>query len=158
MMPAIDAVMGSLPRARAGVGSAVNDITWQVGGALGVAVVGSAFSSRYRDGLDGIEALLPPEALGPASDSIGGALLIAAELGADGAPLVGVARAAFLDAMWDSMLLTAAIAGLAAALAFALLPARETRTPEEIEEAFLAGTLPRGESLFEWLVRDRRGR
>ena len=161
MTPATDAVMGSLPRARAGVGSAVNDTTRQVGGALGVAVVGSALSSRYREGLDGlagIEVLLPPAAVGAASDSIGGALLVAREVGPDAAPLVEVARAAFLDAMWESMLLTAAIAGVAALLAFALLPARETRTPEEIEDAFLTGTLPRGQSLFEWLTRDRRGR
>ena len=48
MAPATDSIMGSLPRAKAGVGSAVNDTTRQAGGALGVAVLGSVLASRYR--------------------------------------------------------------------------------------------------------------
>ncbi|HVT77729.1 MAG TPA: MFS transporter, partial [Acidimicrobiales bacterium] len=47
MAPATDSIMGSLPRAKAGVGSAVNDTTRQAGGAFGVAVLGSLLSSRY---------------------------------------------------------------------------------------------------------------
>ncbi len=47
MAPATDSIMGSLPRAKAGVGSAVNDTTRQVGGAFGVAVLGSILSSQY---------------------------------------------------------------------------------------------------------------
>ena len=48
MAPATDSIMGSLPRSRAGVGSAVNDTTRQVGGAVGVAVLGSLLASRFR--------------------------------------------------------------------------------------------------------------
>jgi EmrB/QacA subfamily drug resistance transporter len=48
MAPATDSIMGSLPRAKAGVGSAVNDTTRQAGGAVGVAVLGSILASRYR--------------------------------------------------------------------------------------------------------------
>ena len=48
MAPATESIMGSLPRAKAGVGSAVNDTTRQVGGALGVAVVGSVMTSVVR--------------------------------------------------------------------------------------------------------------
>ena len=48
MAPATDSIMGSLPRAKAGVGSAVNDTTRQAGGAVGVAVLGSVLASRYR--------------------------------------------------------------------------------------------------------------
>ena len=47
MAPATESVMGSLPREKAGVGSAVNDTTRQVGGAVGVAVFGSLLASRY---------------------------------------------------------------------------------------------------------------
>lgn len=47
MAPATDSIMGSLPRSKAGVGSAVNDTTRQTGGALGVAVLGSLLASRY---------------------------------------------------------------------------------------------------------------
>jgi Na+/melibiose symporter-like transporter len=47
MAPATDSIMGSLPRAKAGVGSAMNDTTRQAGGAIGVAVLGSLLASRY---------------------------------------------------------------------------------------------------------------
>ena len=47
MAPATESIMGSLPRAKAGVGSAMNDTTRQVGGALGVAIIGSVMSSVY---------------------------------------------------------------------------------------------------------------
>ena len=47
MAPATESVMGSLPRDKAGVGSAVNDTTRQMGGALGVAIIGSVVSSVY---------------------------------------------------------------------------------------------------------------
>ena len=47
MAPATESIMGSLPRDKAGVGSAVNDTTRQVGGALGVAIIGSVYSSVY---------------------------------------------------------------------------------------------------------------
>jgi Na+/melibiose symporter-like transporter len=48
MAPATDSIMGSLPKAKAGVGSAINDTTRQAGGAVGVAVLGSLLASRYR--------------------------------------------------------------------------------------------------------------
>ena len=49
MAPATESVMGSLPRDKAGVGSAVNDTTRQMGGALGVAIIGSVVSSVYSE-------------------------------------------------------------------------------------------------------------
>ena len=51
MAPATESVMGSLPLAKAGVGSAVNDTTRQVGGALGVAIIGSVLSSIYGNAI-----------------------------------------------------------------------------------------------------------
>src|SRR3954454_15112651 len=48
MAPATESIMGSLPKVKAGVGSAVNDTTRQTGGALGVAVIGSIFAARYH--------------------------------------------------------------------------------------------------------------
>ena len=63
--PATEAIMGSLPPAKAGVGSAVNDTARELGGTLGVAIVGSVFSSIYAselgDALTG--TAVPPEAL-----------------------------------------------------------------------------------------------
>jgi MFS family permease len=57
--PSTDAVMGSLPREKAGVGSAVNDISREVGGTLGVAVVGSVFVSLYTPRLVSNFAKIP---------------------------------------------------------------------------------------------------
>ena len=48
MAPATESVMGSLPREKAGVGSAVNDTTRQMGGALGVAIIGSVVVEHLR--------------------------------------------------------------------------------------------------------------
>ena len=52
MAPATESIMGSLPKTKAGVGSAMNDTTRQMGGALGVAVIGSLFASLYRPGIE----------------------------------------------------------------------------------------------------------
>ncbi|QXC63187.1 DHA2 family efflux MFS transporter permease subunit [Aquihabitans sp. G128] len=73
MAPATDSIMGSLPRAKAGVGSAVNDTTRQVGGAVGVAVMGSILSSIYGSRMTErlTDAGVPAGARGPLSDSIG---------------------------------------------------------------------------------------
>lgn len=57
MAPATDSIMGSLPLEQAGVGSAVNDTTRQVGGALGVAILGSIMSTAYRARIDSVPAL-----------------------------------------------------------------------------------------------------
>ncbi|MDA8276512.1 MAG: MFS transporter [Actinomycetota bacterium] len=87
--PATESIMGSLPPARAGVGSAVNDTTRELGGTLGVAVVGSVFSSLYASGVGQRLAGLPvpPRALAIAKQSVGGAFAVAAR-----APSLAAAR------------------------------------------------------------------
>ena len=116
MAPATESVMGSLPIAKAGVGSAVNDATRTLGGALGVAVLGSLLSSGYRAGMDGMSAV--------AQDSLAGALALAGQDAASGA-LAGTARQAFVDGMHTAVLVGAGIALLGALLAAVALPARE---------------------------------
>ena len=117
MAPATESVMGSLPIAKASVGSAVNDATRTLGGALGVAVLGSLLSSGYRAGMDGIT--------GPAQDSLAGALAIAGRAGgARGAELAATAQSAFVDGMHAAVLVGAAIAAIGAVLALVALPAR----------------------------------
>ncbi len=59
MAPATEAIMGSLPKAKAGIGSAMNDVVREVGGTLGVAVLGSIVSTSYASGMDGATAGLP---------------------------------------------------------------------------------------------------
>ena len=61
MAPATEAIMGSLPPAKAGIGSAMNDVVREVAGTLGVAVLGSFLASAYAGGMDGAVAGLPAD-------------------------------------------------------------------------------------------------
>ena len=117
MAPATESVMGSLPIDKAGVGSAVNDATRTLGGALGVAVLGSILSSGYRAGMDG--------ATGVAQESLSGALALAQQIGgSNGAQIAGAAQQAFVEGMHTAVLVGAAIAALGSLLAAVALPAR----------------------------------
>ena len=129
MAPATDSVMGSLPLAKAGVGSAVNDTTRQVGGALGVAVIGSVLASTYGskvdDFLTGLGA--PDAAVEAATSSLGGAAQVAADprVPADvGSRLMEIANQGFVDAMHRGVLVAALATALGAVMAFVFLPAR----------------------------------
>ena len=152
MSPATDAVMGSLPLAKAGVGSAVNDTTRQLGAAFGVAVVGSVLASQYGDTLLPALAPLPPDLAEAARDSVGATLAIAADAGAGA--LADAAREAYREAMRAALLVAAGVSAVGAALALAFLPAHERRTREQIEAAF--ASTPPSESLYEWLLRRPR--
>jgi hypothetical protein len=126
VIPSVTAsVMGSLPADHTGIGAATNSAFLQIGGALGVAVIGSQFATRYQARM--VAALVPYHF--PAGvestilGSVGGALDVAArEGGRAGEMLAGWARTAFLSGM-DLALLTGALVALAAALlAVAVLP------------------------------------
>jgi hypothetical protein len=95
MPPSTDAVVSSLPLHKAGVGSAVNDTTREIGGALGIAVVGSVLSSGFRSSIGDSGVALP----GEAGESIQAATRAAHELGPDGAALARAAHDAYADAM-----------------------------------------------------------
>jgi hypothetical protein len=133
MAPATESIMGSLPPSKAGVGSAVNDTTREVGGALGVAVLGSAMSSVYgaRMASAGAPAV--------ARESLGAALAMARQLpGSAGAHLATVARSAFMDGLGTTMLIAAAVTLVGAIAAFACLPARAA-APEATIPAYEEG-------------------
>jgi EmrB/QacA subfamily drug resistance transporter len=120
MTPATDSVMGSLPLARASVGSAVNDAARTAGGALGVAVLGSILSSGYRGDMDAVSA---PAA---AHDSLSGALAVAGRVGGTaGERLTETAQQAFVNGMHAAVLVAAGIALLGALVALVFLPSRE---------------------------------
>jgi MFS family permease len=127
MAPATESIMGSLPKSKAGVGSAMNDTTRQMGGALGVAVIGSLFASAYRPGVaDKIAAAgAPPSVVHAARDSLGSALEAARTLpGPLAAHVADISRNAFVDALGPAMLLAAGVLLVAAGIVFAFLPAR----------------------------------
>ena len=81
MTPATEAIMGALPKEKAGVGSAMNDVLRELGGTLGVAVLGSLLASKYGGGMDdGVSGL--PEPVAEASlDSVDAAHVVAAQVG-----------------------------------------------------------------------------
>jgi EmrB/QacA subfamily drug resistance transporter len=119
MAPATEAIMGSLSPVKAGIGSAMNDVVREVGGTLGVAVL----ASTYATGIDGSVTGLPDEAATAASDSVGSAHEVAAQMG--GAPdLITAANDAFIGAMGTTAGIAAGIALAGALIAAAFLPAR----------------------------------
>lgn len=126
MAPATESVMGALPRSQAGVGSAINDTTRQVGGALGVAIIGSIVSSIYagRIGTAAAGLGLDGRATATAEQSLGNAQRVAAELGRP-TTLLDDANQAFVDALTIGLRFSAVIIVGAAVVAWRYLPARE---------------------------------
>jgi EmrB/QacA subfamily drug resistance transporter len=132
MAPATDSIMGSLPLARASVGSAVNDTTRLVGGALGVAVLGSLLSSGYGAHMDGAVSNLPGPAASAAHDQLGAALQVAGRVGgSSGQLLADTARSAFVSGMHTAAFVAAGVALAGALVAALFLPARAAETSSE---------------------------
>ncbi|NGN70296.1 MFS transporter [Streptomyces sp. A7024] len=118
---ATGSVMGSLPREHTGVGSATNGTFLQVGGALGVAVIGSLLTTRYTDRMTAYagEIRLPRALEGAATESIGAAQRAAAQAGGEtGAAVLQLARRAFTSGMSIALLAGAAVALVAAGAGF----------------------------------------
>ncbi|MFE7560086.1 MFS transporter [Kitasatospora sp. NPDC057500] len=125
MPPITVAIMGALPREKAGAGSAVNNTFRQVGGSLGVAVLGAVLSTVYRDGISDRLAQLPGEELREkAGESLEATLAVAARLGDRGKELVGPANDSFIHAMHVVAGLSAVITVGGALLAWFLLPGK----------------------------------
>jgi EmrB/QacA subfamily drug resistance transporter len=127
--PATEAIMGVVPKAKAGVGSAMNDATRLLGGTLGVAVIGSVFASLYASRLgELLPAAVPAGAAATAKESVGGALGVAGEAARAGHPSMAAAvgeaaDSAFFGGFHSGDLVAAGVAAAGAVLAFALLPA-----------------------------------
>ena len=125
--PATESIMGSLSPDKAGIGSAVNDTTRELGGTLGVAIVGSVFSSLYIGSLDsagGVFGSLPPELQDATSESVGAARVIAGQLGADAPAFLSQVNEAFLSGLHVGCFVCAGVAAVGAAFALRFIPAR----------------------------------
>ena len=127
MPTATESIMGSLPAAKAGVGSAVNDTTRELGGALGVAVLGSVMSSTYRpkvtDAISGFP--VPRDAANAITDQIGAAMSVAGRIGGEpGRLLADTASRAFTDGMGTAFMIGAAALLVGAVIVGLFLPAR----------------------------------
>lgn len=124
--PATESIMGSLSVDKAGVGSAVNDTTRELGGTLGVAVIGSVFSSVYIASLDDgpVVGSLPVEARAATEESVAAAAQIAPGLGADALPYLTEVSDAFLAGLSIACLVVAGVAAAGSVFAGRFLPAR----------------------------------
>jgi hypothetical protein len=127
LAPCIESVLGSLPPEQSGVGSATSDTALQVGGALGVAVLGTALNIRYQNRLAPLLAHVPIPAyvrqliLG----SLGGAQAVAAQVGGtSGIELARAARQAFISGMDLGLLVGSIVVSVAAFVVLAVLPSR----------------------------------
>ncbi len=125
--PSTTMILAVLPPDKAGVGSAINDTTRELGGTLGVAVIGSVFSSVYGPKL--VSALkglpIPGPALEAARSSVGAAFEVARQTGGQGGQLIAnAARSSFVDGWAAGCLVSAFVVLGAAALAATLLPGR----------------------------------
>jgi EmrB/QacA subfamily drug resistance transporter len=134
--PATEAIMGVVPKAKAGVGSAVNDATRLLGGTLGVAVIGSVYASLYASRLTSALPLgLPTAAARAAHSSIGAALSVTGKLAHAGHPALAAAfhsaaSSAFFDGFHAANYVAAGVAAAGAVMALALLPAQPGASDE----------------------------
>ncbi|MGI9052737.1 MAG: MFS transporter [Ilumatobacteraceae bacterium] len=132
MSPMTTQLMSAVPRDRAGIGSAMNDTTRELGGALGVAVLGSLVTSRYTTGLADTVASLPEEAREVAESSIAGVqgLIARGVVPADMADqLIAVARSAFVDGLGVAGFVSAGVVAVAAVVVRVLMPAKASPAP-----------------------------
>ncbi len=149
MTPTTNAIMGSLPPEKAGVGSAMNDVTRDFGSALGIAINGSIAALTYSGTLAKLYNHLTPEQQAEIPDnvartiagSLSGALKVAQRYpGPDADKMIQAARQAFLDGQIAAMLLSAILCFAGAVIVWVLFPARaEKFAPVREKEAPTTG-------------------
>ncbi|MCD7437447.1 MFS transporter [Streptomyces lincolnensis] len=140
MTPTSVVIMQALPREKAGSASALSNTFRQVGGALGIAVLGSVLSTAYRNGIDGSLGAVPASLRHTAGESIEATLGVAAKLGPRGRALVDPANDAFLHAMHVTALWGAGVAVLGAIVVARYLPGRPSAPQEGEKQPELATT------------------
>ncbi len=126
MSPATNSIMGSVPIDEAGIGSAMNDTNRQIGGALGVAILGTLLNSAYVNRIDRVvwPAALPAQLIAAIRGSIQGAHIAAANVPNPQFTqfIVTTANQAFTDSMAHALLIAAVIMAATAVLALVILP------------------------------------
>jgi EmrB/QacA subfamily drug resistance transporter len=144
--PATEAIMGVVPKAKAGVGSAVNDATRLLGATLGVAVIGSVYASLFASRLaTALPIGLPATVARTAHASVGAALTTAGKLGSAGHPLLAsavhdAASAAFFHGFHAANYVAAGVAAAGAVMALSLLPAHPTVSTDDTAEVRALGS------------------
>jgi MFS transporter, DHA2 family, multidrug resistance protein len=141
MPPAMESIMSSLPREKAGVGSAVSNTVRQVASALGIAVLGSVLASVYQSQVSPATASLPGPARDAAESSLSGAYGVAEKLGAAGQAIIAPANDAFVSAMHWAAAIGAVVVALGIFAALRWLPGHAQvapLAPDEVGESQLA--------------------
>lgn len=126
--PATDAIMGALPRAKAGIGSAMNSVSRSVAGAVGVAALGSAlasvYTSSFREAAGAITGL-PGDIAEAAGDSVGAAVTIAKQLPEGlGEAVAQAGKASFMDGWQMLAFISCGITLMGALFVIRYMPAR----------------------------------
>jgi EmrB/QacA subfamily drug resistance transporter len=138
--PATEALMGVVPRAKAGVGSAVNEATRLLGGTLGIAVIGSVYASLYASRLtSALHGGVPATVDHAAHESVGAAFAAAEQIDRAGQPALASAihdgaSVAFFHGFAAANYVAAGVAAAGALLALAFVPAHPKTDPDETAE------------------------
>lgn len=149
MPPATDSIMGAVPVSKAGIGSAMNDTTRQLGGALGVAVLGTIMNETYLSKVAELRnvpifSFLPDQVMGAIESSIQGAHIVSANLEVETLRnlVVSTANQGFVSGMNDAMLIGAGIMLVAALVTFAVLPSKVRRFEDADVVEGMPGVIP----------------
>lgn len=132
MTPGTNILMASVPRNRSGMGSAMNDTTRELGGALGIAVLGAILSSVYTDKVADVARTLPGPLKTALEGSLATALHVSRFLGPRATEFANLAKAAWMDALSTAALVSAGIMFVATIIAFVALPRHTERQSDTI--------------------------
>lgn len=133
MSPTTDLMMSAVPRSRAGMGSATNDTTRELGGSLGVAVLGSLLAGQYTQKIAPAAAQLPEQVRGVVESSLTGALKVAESLPQQYAPaLIEAAKNAWIGGFKYALMVGAVVIASSAVVAFVWLPNKSEESVDEI--------------------------
>ncbi|WP_032364650.1 MFS transporter [Rhodococcoides fascians] len=129
--PATEAIMGAVPLEKAGIGSGMNDATREVGGTLGVAIIGSVYASLYASSLSSSSTAqnLPGEVRSAVEESVGAAVIASGQLREAGDSAAAqtvstLANTAFLDGLTAGSYVAAGVTAVGAMVAAVFLPSK----------------------------------
>jgi EmrB/QacA subfamily drug resistance transporter len=135
MSPTTDLLMSAVPREKAGMGSAMNDTTRELGGSLGVAIFGSLLASKYASELIPHITAIPQAAQDAATSSLAGALGVAHSAGNDA--LATTAREAWVSGYRLSVIAATVVVMVAGAVAYRFLPDQAADLASDLEDEAL---------------------
>lgn len=132
MTPGTNILMSAVPRNRSGMGSAMNDTTRELGGALGVAVLGAILSAAYAANIHETASKLPAAAADAVEGSLAAAYALSEKMGDAAAPILDAAKEAWMSALGTASITAAGIIFAAAVIAFIALPKHSDKNSDTL--------------------------